>query len=193
VDELKASNSKVGFDYESDPDKGKWIIDIEPNAIVDTMRVQSSEPEEPKDFECLFHSQMWVKSAPLNFIVDSKSQKNLISIEVIKRLNLSMTPHAQHYTIRWLRQGRHICIIQQCHLPYDIKPFKNEVLCDISPIEVCDVLLSQPYMWKRHVLYESRPRSFIITLGRQLYRIQEVAPPTTISFISAKQWRKVIS
>jgi hypothetical protein len=63
-------------------------------------------------------------------------------------------------------------------LPYDIKPFKDEVLCDISPLEVCDVILGQPYLWKHHVVYESRPRSVIITLGRQLYRIPEVALPT---------------
>jgi hypothetical protein len=104
-----------------------------------------------------------------------------------------MTPHPQPYTIGWLRQGRDLCVSQQCRLPYDIKPFKDEVLCDISPLEVCDVLLGQPYLWKRHVVYESRPRSVIITLGRQLYRIPEVAPPTAISLISAKQCSKVIS
>jgi hypothetical protein len=48
-------------------------------------------------------------------------------------------------------------------------------------------------LWKCHVLYESRPRSFIITLGRQLYRIPEVASPTDVSLISAKQCSKVIS
>jgi hypothetical protein len=78
-------------------------------------------------------------------------------------------------------------------MPYDIKPFKDEVLCDIAPLEVFDVLLSQPYLWKHHVVYESRPHSVIITLGRQMYRIPEVAPPTAISLISAKQCRKVIS
>jgi hypothetical protein len=44
-----------------------------------------------------------------------------------------------------------------------------------------------------HVVYESRPHSVIITLGRQLYRIPEVASPTAISLISAKQCKKVIS
>jgi hypothetical protein len=91
---------------------------------------------------------MWVKGAPLHFIVDNNNQKNLISTEVIKRLDLSMTPHPQPYTISWLRQGRDLCVNQQCRLPYDIKPFKDEVLCDISPLEVCDVLLGQPYLWK---------------------------------------------
>jgi hypothetical protein len=136
---------------------------------------------------------MWVKGAPLHFIIDTGSQKNLISIEFIKRLDLPMTPHSQLYTIGWLHQGRDICINQQCCLPYDINPFKYEVLCYIYPLEVCDVLLGKPYLWMQHALYESRPRSVIITLGRQLYIIKEVALPTAISLISTKQCSKVIS
>jgi hypothetical protein len=136
---------------------------------------------------------MWVKGTPLHFIVDSGSQKNLISVEVIKRLALPTTPHPHMYTIGWLHQGSNLHVIQQCHLPYDIKPFKDEVLCDVAPLEVCDVLLGQPYLWKCHVVYESRPHSVIITLDRKLYRIPEVVPPTSISLISSKQCRKVIS
>jgi hypothetical protein len=57
-------------------------------------------------------------------------------------------------------------------LSYDIKPFKDEVLCDVATLEVCDVLLGQPYLQKHHVVYESRPHSVIITLDNKLYSIQ---------------------
>jgi hypothetical protein len=77
-----------------------------------------------------------------------------------------MTPHPLPYNIGWLNQGCDLCISQQCHLPYAINPFKDEVLCDVSPFEVFDVLLGQPYMWKHHVVYESQPHSVIITLGK---------------------------
>jgi hypothetical protein len=104
-----------------------------------------------------------------------------------------MTLHPQPYTIGEVRQGRDLCVSQQCHLPYDIKPFKDEVLCDIAPLEVCDVILRHPYLWKHQAVYESRPCNVIITLGRQLYMIPEVVPPIAISLISAKQCSKVIS
>ena len=78
-------------------------------------------------------------------------------------------------------------------MSYAIKPFKDEVLCDIAPLEVSDVLLGQPYMWKHHDVYESRPRSVIITLGKRLYRIPKVAPKASISLILAKQCRKVVA
>jgi hypothetical protein len=43
------------------------------------------------------------------------------------------------------------------------------------------------------MLYESRPHNVIITLGRQLYMIPEVASPTVISLISSKKCSKGIS
>ena len=197
VAELKVSESDACSDSESEPDKGyekgKQIIDADPSATVATAKIQKNEPEDPEEEERLFHSQMWVKGSPIQFIVDSGSQKNLISAEVVKRLGLPTTAHPQPYTIGWLHQGRDLRVSQQCRLPYNIKPFTDEVLCDIAPLEVCDVLLGQPYLWKRHAVYESRPRAVIITLGNKLFRIPEVAPPAAISLITAKQCSKIIS
>jgi hypothetical protein len=193
VAEVKASKSDVDSDSETELERGRQIIDVKPSATIATTKLQPGEPDKPKEGESLFHSQMWVKGTPLHFIVDSGSQKNLISTEVIKRLALPTTSHPQPYTIGWLRQGSDLRVSQQCRLSYGIKPFKDEVLCDVAPLEVCDVLLGQPYLWKHHVVYESRPHSVIITLNRKLYRIPEAVPPSAISLISTKQCRKVIS
>jgi hypothetical protein len=38
VAELKASESEADFDYESNPEGGKQVIDVEPNAIVATTK-----------------------------------------------------------------------------------------------------------------------------------------------------------
>jgi hypothetical protein len=81
---LKAYESDACSDSESKPDKGndrgKQIIDVEPNAIIATTKIQKEEPEDSKEVERLFHSKMWVKGSSLHFIVDSGSQKNLISV-----------------------------------------------------------------------------------------------------------------
>ena len=58
----------------------------------------------------------------------------------------------------------------------------------MAPLEVYDVPLGQPYMWKRHAVYESRPRSVIVTMGGQLYRIPETVAPNKVS-----QGRKISS
>jgi hypothetical protein len=99
------------------------------------------------------------------------------------------TPHPQLYNIGWIFQGQDLYVRQQCLLSYGIKPFKDVVPCDVSSLEVFDVMLGQPYMWKHHVVYESRPHSVIVTLGGQLYMIPEVVP----TIVPKNQFRKVIS
>jgi hypothetical protein len=188
---VEVKDTDLNLDSESDPEniENRQIIDADPTVIVATTKFQLEEPVDIEEGERIFHSQMLVKGTPLHFIVDNDSQKNLISTKVVKQLGLSKTPHSQTYNIGWLHQGRDLRISQQCRLFYDIHPFKDEVVCDISPLDVCDVVLGQPYMWKRHDVYESRPHSVIITLGGQLYRIPEVVSTTS----PPKQHRKVIS
>jgi hypothetical protein len=98
VAEIKDKESNPDSESDSENTGKRQIIDIDPTAIVVTATIQPEEPTDPKEGERLFHSQMWVKGTPLHFIVDSGSQKNLISTEVVKQLGLSTTPHRNHTT-----------------------------------------------------------------------------------------------
>jgi hypothetical protein len=112
VAEVKALESDADSDFETEPERGRRIIDAELSATVATTKLQPGEPNEPEEGERLFHSQMWVKGTSLHFIMDSGSQKNLISAEVVKQLDLSTTLHPQPYTIGWLRQGSDLRVSQ---------------------------------------------------------------------------------
>jgi hypothetical protein len=76
----------LNLDSEYDPEniQNIQIIDADATATVATPTSHPKEPVDPEEGGCLFHLEMWVKGTPLNFIVDSGSQNNLISIEVIK-------------------------------------------------------------------------------------------------------------
>jgi hypothetical protein len=45
--ELKASDSEANSDSESNPEGGKWIIDVKPSATVATTKVWPRKLEEP--------------------------------------------------------------------------------------------------------------------------------------------------
>ena len=116
VAKMRASESNAYSDSESKPnkvnEKGKQIIDVEPNATVATTKIQKEELEDPEEAERLFHSQMWVKGSPLQFIIDNGSQNNLISADVVKRLGFPTKMHPQPYTIGWLHQGHDLRVSQ---------------------------------------------------------------------------------
>ena len=84
VAEIKDKDPNTNL--ESDPEniENKQIINADPNSTVTTTTIQSEEPTDHEEGQRLFHSHMWVKGTPLHFIVDSGSQKNIISTKVIK-------------------------------------------------------------------------------------------------------------
>ena len=67
------------LDFDSDPEKGRHIIDAEPSVTIAIEKFQLEELEEPKEGERIFHSHVWVNGTPLHFIVNSSRKKNLIS------------------------------------------------------------------------------------------------------------------
>jgi hypothetical protein len=79
VAEIKDKEPNPDSESDSENTNRRQIIDADPTAIVATATIQPEEPTDPEEGEHLFHSQMWVKGTPLHFIVDSGSQKNLIS------------------------------------------------------------------------------------------------------------------
>jgi hypothetical protein len=107
----KKPNPDSKFDFENT--SKIHIIDIDTIAIVATTTIQPVEPIDLEEGEGLFHSHMWVKGTPLHFIVDSGSQKNLVSAEVVKQLVFSTTPHSNPYNIEWLCQGRDLFQLTQ--------------------------------------------------------------------------------
>jgi hypothetical protein len=54
VVELKAYKLEVDFDFESNPEGGNHIIDVEPSSTITTTKFQPSKPEEPEEGEHLF-------------------------------------------------------------------------------------------------------------------------------------------
>jgi hypothetical protein len=84
VADIKDKEPNLVFESNSENNDKGQIIDADPTLIVTTAVIQPKEPTDSEEDECLFHSQMWVKGTLLHFIVDSESQKNLISVEVVK-------------------------------------------------------------------------------------------------------------
>jgi hypothetical protein len=132
VAELKDKYPNPDLDPDLENDQRRQIIDAEPTAIITTTTIQPEE--DPEEGERLFHSQMWVKGTPLHFIVDSRSQKNIISAKVVKQLDFPTTPHSHPYNIGWLYHSQYLHVSQKCLMYYDIKPFKDEILCDVKNI-----------------------------------------------------------
>ena len=87
--------------------------------------------------------------------MDNGSKKNFVFEDLVKKLGLIATPHPLPYNIGWMKDGQELGITCQCRLTYFIKPFEDEVLCDVAPFSVANALFGKPYLWGRHGTYQS--------------------------------------
>jgi hypothetical protein len=134
VVEVKASKSNEGLEFESEIEKWRQIIEMEPNTIVSTTKIHPTEPFELEEGEHLFHSQMWVKGTPLHFLVDRGIHKNLILAEVFKWLALPIIFHLHPCTIGWLCQGRDLRVNQNFACPTTSSPSKMRYCVMFLPL-----------------------------------------------------------
>ena len=87
-----------------------------------------------------------------NVIIDSGSCTNVVVEEMVTKLNLKTEPHPQLYKIQWFQKGNGWKVTKKCLVSFSIgKNYKNEVWCDVVPMDACHLLLGRPWQYDRKV------------------------------------------
>ena len=72
---------------------------------------------------------------------DSGSQENLISEDILKKLNLETIPHPKPYPLGWVCDNAKLQVTRKCILKFSITAnFINEVELDVIPLEICEIV-----------------------------------------------------
>jgi len=105
----------------------------------------------PKEFENqrenIFHSRCQINNKTCSLIIDSGSYVNVTSTRVVDKLGLKTIPHAKLYKLSWLSEEGEIKVIKvdkQVLINFSIGNYKDEVLCDLVPMEATHILLGRP-------------------------------------------------
>jgi hypothetical protein len=93
----------------------------------------------------LFRMACTAKDRKCKVIVDSGSTGNLISTEMVEKLELTMTKHPSPYKVSWLQKGHRVSVTKQCLVKFKIGNYHDEILCDVIPMDVCHILLGRPW------------------------------------------------
>jgi hypothetical protein len=81
----------------------------------------------------LFWTSCKTKDKVWKVIVDSGSTYNLVSIEMVEKLELETILHPNPYRVSWLQKGHRVNVTKQCLVEFKIGGYKNEILCDVIP------------------------------------------------------------
>jgi hypothetical protein len=101
--------------------------------------------EKPVQRNNVFRTACKTKDKVCKVIIDSGSTDNLVSTDIVEKLDLKTTAHPQPYKVSWLQKGHQVMIAKQCLVEIKIGGYKDEILCDVIPMDVSHILLGRPW------------------------------------------------
>jgi hypothetical protein len=68
----------------------------------------------------LFHIRVIMRHTKVDTLIDTGSQSNLISEELVKKLGLKIQMHHKPYTLKWISNSHQMHITKHCTLKFVI-------------------------------------------------------------------------
>jgi hypothetical protein len=152
------------------------------------------EVEDTAQRSRLFRTACIAKDQKCKVIVDSGSTDNLVSTEMVEKLELETTNHPSPYKVSWLQKGHQVSVTKQCLVEFKIGGYRDKILCDVIPMDVCHVLLGRPWQYDRNVVHDGRMNTYTLEKDGRTHRLlpikdKEVKPEvsSTILLMSGKE------
>ncbi|OMO98339.1 hypothetical protein CCACVL1_04249, partial [Corchorus capsularis] len=144
--------------------------------------------------EGLFWVYVQIQMSKVVALYDSASQRNIISHQLVKQLNLKSTPHPEPYPLGWLNKDAELQVMEQCTFKFSInEKFKDEVTCDVMPLDICQVVFGSPYLCDRDAIFYRRENMWRIVKDGVGYRICPAKDARKLSLVSAQQAKHLVN
>eukprot|EP00253_Pinus_taeda_P002747 PITA_02747 len=93
-------------------------------------------------------------------IIDSGSTDNFVDVEMVEKLGLKKLKHPTPYKVSWLQKGHQLLVDEQCEVEFQIDKYKDKILCDVMPMDVCHLLLGRPWQFDRSAVHDGKTNSY---------------------------------
>ena len=113
----------------------------------------------------LFHTYCKVGEKVCAMTIDHDSSVNAVGIDMVEKLELSVTPHPRPYMLR--RCHDKLDITHQTMVLFSIGKFSCEVLCDVIPVPMvsCHMLLGEPWYKKNYATHDYWAKMYTVERG----------------------------
>jgi hypothetical protein len=121
----------------------------------------------------LFHIRVITNNVKVDTLVDSGSQANLISEEVVNNLGLETKPHPRPYPLGWICGDNNLQVTKQCKIKFAITSnYVDEVELDIVPLDICGIVLGSPYLYDRKAIFYRKENKYCFKKDRKEYIVR---------------------
>eukprot|EP00253_Pinus_taeda_P004138 PITA_04138 len=120
----------------------------------------AKEVAEPDQRKALFRTVCKSQGKCCRFIIDSGSTENLVAVEMVEKLGLKKLKHPTPYKVSWLQKGHQLLVDEQCEVEFQIGRYKDKILSDVMPMDVCHLLLGRPWQFDRSADHDGKTNCY---------------------------------
>ena len=138
------------LDYSGDEDDLHENCDDE--ACVGVVRCVLSTTVDNENWKrtSIFHIVIQSGDKKCKLVIDGGSSMNVVSMDVVKLLNFTLEPHPNPFRVAWVNDHT-LLVTQMCLVFILMVDYKDEIYCDVLPMDVAHVLLGCPWLYDLNV------------------------------------------
>eukprot|EP00253_Pinus_taeda_P030020 PITA_30020 len=73
---------------------------------------------------------------------------------MVEKLEWKQLKHPIPYKVSWMQKGHQLLVDEECDVEFQIGRYKDKVICDIMPMDVCHILLGRPWQYDIKVVHD---------------------------------------
>jgi len=95
----------------------------------------------------------------MKMVIDGGSTMNVVVETAVKRCHLKGEPHPHPFKVAWVNKT-HLTVTHRYKILIQTSGYKNEVLCDVLPMDVAHILLGCPWLYDWNVSHNRRENTY---------------------------------
>ncbi|KAE8712253.1 hypothetical protein F3Y22_tig00110258pilonHSYRG00021 [Hibiscus syriacus] len=123
-----------------------------------------------------FHTHCHVDGKVCLVPIDGGSCANLASTYMVTKLGLTTFKHSSPYVLQGLNEDEELEVTKQVVIPFSIGKYQDEVLCDVVPMDVGNILLGRPWQFDRRAIHDGFTNRFFITHKGKKFTLTPLSP-----------------
>ena len=90
---------------------------------------------------------------------------------MVEKMELETVVHPSPYRVSWLQKGHQVNVTKQCLVEFKIGGYKDEILCDVIPMDVCHLLLGRPWKYDKNVIHDGRKNTYTLEKNGRIHML----------------------
>jgi hypothetical protein len=117
------------------------------------LSAQVKEDDVEQERENIFHTRCHINNKVCSMIIDGGRCTN-VATTLVEKLNLPTLKHPRPYKLQWLNDCREVKVNKKVLISFSIGKYKDEVFCDVVPMQAGHILLGRPWQFDRKVTHD---------------------------------------